>query len=273
MSVADKIASIFKKSDTNFIKDLKLKFGDESAQKVLEAFEKINLPPPEKGREFLKSNEGSLVFVNKYGVVVRVEPQNPEKNFYVRVNDSGCILQPLGSLDAGSAVIEICPGCDVERDEASIEYMKGLLKDEGLVFSDPQLENLGRLHTDNDRYPGGVLLILDRLAVSKMKGDVKIVKNALSEEAKKEQERFTAPFRKAFKEGLEDKSRMKRFWELLERYSAEGKIIRGWNDNSDFFDSIDHLSKTSRAEEVARYYAIILEKYERKKAKSEVNPG
>ena len=268
MGIFKKIAAIFK-SDTNFVADLKRKFGEESARKVLEAFDKINLPPPTTGNQFLKSNEGSIVFVNKYGVVVRVEPQNPAKNYYVRVNDSGCILQPLGSIDAGKAVVEICPGCDVEKDEASIEYMKGLLKDEGLVFSDPQLENLGRLHTDNARHPKGVLLILDRLAVSKMKEDVKLVKNALSEEAKKEQERFTAPFRKAFNEGLTDRSKMNEFWALLEKHVAEGKIITGWNDNSDFFDKIEYLSKTSRAEEVARYYSHILTKFEKKKAKEQ----
>ncbi len=270
MSFFEKIAELFigKKTDTDFFKDLKRKFGEESALKVLDAFEKINLPPPTIGNQFLKSNEGALVFVNKYGVVIRLEPQTPEKNYYVRVSDSGCILEPLGSIDAGTAVIEICPGCDVEKDETSIEQMKEQLKGEGLVFSDDQLENLGRLHTDDARFPKGLLLILDRLAVSKMKEDLKIVKNEITEEARKEQERFTAPLHKAFKEGLADSSKMNTFWELLERCVAEGEIIRGWNDNSDFFDKIEYLSKTSRAEEVAKAYSRILRRFEKKKAKA-----
>jgi len=266
MSIFEKIASLFK-SESDFLQDLKRKFGEDSAPLVLEAFDKINLPVPTKSNQYLKSNEGSLVFVNKYGVVVRVEPQNPAKNYYVRVNDSGCILQPIGSIDAGTAVIEICPGCNVEKDEDSIEFMKALLECEGLIFSDPQLENLGRLYTDSTRYPDGILVILDRLAVSTKKENINIVKNKVSEEAKKEQKRFTAPFRDAFKEGLADKSKMRRFWELLENYASQGKIKRGWNDNSDFFDKIDYLSKTSRAEEVAKYYSRILEKYEKKNAK------
>jgi len=256
-----------KKADTDFVKELKLKFGEETAELVLEVFDKINLPAPTMGNQYLKSNEGCITFLNKYGVVVRVEPQNPEKNFYVRVNDSGCVLQPLASIDAGKAVVEICSGCNVEKDEASIKYIKELLLDEGLIFSDPQLENLGRMHTDNPEFPEGVLLVLDRLAVSKAKGDVEIVKNSLSEDAKKEQERIFAPFRKAFRDGLEDRSKMNRFWDLCEGYKAQGRFIAGWNDNSEFFDKIGYLSKTSRAEEVAKSYSRILSKFEKKQAR------
>ena len=270
----EKTSSIFtyfarKKANTDFVKELKRKFGEETAEQVLEAFDKINLPAPTGNNQYLNSNEGCLVFLNKYSLVVRVEPQTPEKNYYVRVNDSGCILQPLGSIDAGKAVIEICHGCNVEKDEASIDYIKELLKDEGLIFSDPQLENLGRMHTDNPKFPKGVLLILDRLAVSKMTKNVKIVKNSFSEEAKKEQEKISAPFRKAFREGLVDNSKMNKFWELCETYASEGKFIAGWNANSEFFDKIGHLSKTSRAEEVAKTYSRILTKFEKKKAKSQ----
>lgn len=268
----EKKSSIFtfyarKKSNTDFIKNLKRKFGEETAEQVLEAFDKLNLPAPTRSNQYLNSNEGCLVFLNKYSIVVRVEPQTPEKNFYVRVNDSGCILQPLASIDAGKAVVEICSGCNVEKDESSIKYIKELLLDEGLIFSDPQLENLGRMHTDNPKFPKGVLLILDRLAVSKIKKDAKIVKNPLIEDAKKEQERIFAPFRKTFREGLVDNSKMNKFWDLCESYASEGKFIAGWNDNSDFFDKIGFLSKTSRAEEVAESYARILTKFEKMQAK------
>ena len=81
-------------------------------------------------------------------------------------------------------LLEKLRGC-VEKDEASIEQMKAQLKDEDLIFSNDQFENLGRLHTDNKKYPKGILLVIDRLAVSKMKESVKIVKNTLSEKAKK----------------------------------------------------------------------------------------
>lgn len=254
------------KSDSDFAKFLKWKFDEETARLVLNAFDKLNLPAPIGGNHYLTSNEGCLVFLNKYASVIRIEVQIPEKNYYARVNDSGCILQPLGSIDAGQAIIEICPGCTVEKDKASIEYLKKLIKDEGLVFSDPQLENIGRLYSDNPKFPDGVLLIIDRLAVSKMTKNVNIVKNALIEEANKEQERLSAPFRKAFKEVLEDNSEMNTFWELIESYVAEGKFIAGWNDNSDFYDEIGFFSKTSRAEEVAESYSRILTKFEKEKA-------
>ena len=271
MTFFEKISSLLTglstDAESDFLHHLNRKFGEESAQKVLEVFDKLNLPAPTEGNQYLKSNEGCILFVNRYGVVIRVEPQMPESNFYVRVDDSGCILQPLGAIDAGTAVVEICPGCDVERDEASIDEMKEFLKDEGLRFTDDQLENLGRLHTDNTKYPKGILVILDRLAVSKMKGEVKLVENPISEEHKKELERFTEPFRKAFKEGYADKTKMPKFWKLLEKYVEDGIIKRGWNDNSDFFDKIEYLSKTSRAEEVAKYYCYSLTEYEKKKKK------
>ena len=268
MSLLKKISPIAKgfagkKSASNFINYLKRIFDEETTEQVLEAFDKIKLPAPSKGNQYLKSNEGALVLLNKYAVVVRVEPKESADNFYVRVDDSGCILQPLGSLDAGKAVVEICPGCDIERDEASIEFMKEQLKDEGLAFVDDKLENQGRLHTDDKRYPEGLPVIFDRLAVSRIKKNVKLVKNPISEEAKKEQERFIAPFRKAFKQGLADGSKMSKFWVLVKSYADEGKFIRGWNDNSDFFDKIDYLSKTSMAEDVARHYSRKLEKFEK----------
>lgn len=264
-----KIASIFarKKTDTDFFRDVKWKFGEETAHRVLQAFDQINLPIPIGNNQYLNSNEGCLVFLNKYASVVRVEAKVPEKNYYARVNDNGCILQPLASIDAGEAVIEICPGCHVEKNEASIEYLTALLKDEGLLFSDPQLENIGRLHTDNPQFPGGILLIIDRLAVSRMTENVIIVKNRLVEEAKKEQRRLSRPHRKAFKEGLTDNSKMDKFWELVEHYATEGKFIAGWNDNSEFFDKIGFFSKTSRAQEVAKTYSRLLEKFEKKRAK------
>ncbi|MDT8318518.1 MAG: hypothetical protein RQ824_11100 [bacterium] len=258
-----------KRPDTDFAKYIGWKFGEESARQVMDAFDRIKLPPPVRGGHYLKSNEGCIAFLNKYAVVVRVEPKTPEKNYYARVNDSGSILQPLGSIDAGKAVIELCAGCRVERDESLIEHLKELLKDEGLVFSDPQLENIGRLDSDSPDFPGGVLLIIDRLAVSKMTKDVKIVENALVEKAKKEQERIFAPFRRAFREGLADESKMNIFWDLMERYALEGKFIAGWNEESDFFDKVGFFSKTSRAEEVARSYSNMFSEFEKRRAESE----
>lgn len=258
-----------KRPDTDFVHYINWKYGEETVQQVLETFDKINLPAPISGDQYLKSNEGCIAFVNKYGIVIRVESQIPEKNYYARVNDSGCILQPIASIGAGKAIIEICAGCYIEKDESSIEFLKELLKDEGLIFSDPQLENIGRLHSDNPKFPKGVLLIIDRLAVSKVTKGNKIVENGLIEDAKKEQERIFAPFSNAFREGLVDNSKMNTFWELVESYAAEGKFIAGWNDNSEFFDKIGFFSKTSRAEEVAKSYSHMITEFEKKKAKSQ----
>ncbi len=267
-----KLVGIFGKADKDFVDFLNNKFGEETAEKVLNAFDKIELPAPGKATQFLKSNEGCVIFLNKYGLVVRVENKTPEKGYYARVNDSGAILQPLVSIDAGNAVVEICPGCHVERDEASIEYLKNLLHNEGLVFSDPQLENIGRLDTDNPEYPDGLLLIIDRLAVSRMKEDVNVVSidnNQFIVKSKEEQLRFSAPFRRVFREGLKDSSRMHEFWTLVESYASEGKLIAGWNVDSEFFDKIGFFSKTSKAEEVAKQYSLLLEKYEKKRAKAQ----
>lgn len=261
------------KSDTNFVKYLKQRFSEESAQKVLEVFDLIGLPAPEEGTQYLKGNEGCIILVNKYSVVIRVEAKTPEKNYYSRENDSGCILQPLVSIEAGEAIMEICPGCHVEKNEATIEELKVLLKDEGLVFSDDQLENIGRLNTDNPEFPDGIPLIIDRLAVSKMTGNVKIVKNEIIEKAKKEQERFSEPFREALKDGLEDGAKMIQFRELLERYAAEGKFTAGWNDNSEHFDKIGFSSKTSRAKETSESYSGLFKKFEKKKAKLRTKIG
>ena len=79
-----KIASIFtyfakKKSDADFAKHLQRKFGEESAQRVMDTFDKINMSISTEGIQYLKSNEGCVDFKNKYDEVIHVEPHPPGK--------------------------------------------------------------------------------------------------------------------------------------------------------------------------------------------------
>lgn len=52
-------------------------FGPETTQEVLDIFARLELPVPEDPVQYLDGMEGPLVFVNRYGVVARVEhPQS-----------------------------------------------------------------------------------------------------------------------------------------------------------------------------------------------------
>ena len=106
---------------TDFVHYLQCKFGDNAtACAVLDTFEKMGIPAPESLDGFRNGAEGFLVFLNPYGVVIRIEQKSDFKESYVtpdRIDDSPWVLKPLASIDAGNAIIEVCPGCSLDVNE------------------------------------------------------------------------------------------------------------------------------------------------------------
>ncbi|MCK5518718.1 MAG: hypothetical protein KAI61_04820, partial [Alphaproteobacteria bacterium] len=90
---------------TDFVDYLLEKFGDKAtASAVLDAFEKMGIPAPESRDEFMDGAAGVLVFLNRYGLVIRIEHE-----YLGRINDSPWVLKPIASIDADEAIFEICP--------------------------------------------------------------------------------------------------------------------------------------------------------------------
>lgn len=223
---------------TDFSRKLVSQFDSETALEVLKLFQKMGLPAPRGGDEFLSGLEGYLVFLNQHGVVIRIEPSDSKKGFYKadRINDNALIVKPLASIKAGNALIEICPGVAQETKKENNEYLRQQLEKQGIKFWDYKLSNIGRIPIHTVKFPDGMPVVVDRLAVKKLTASINFVRRALDlfrdysqGEAAKAEEELYGPLRHAFKEAWPDPGKMKQFWSLCERYTREGKLVAGWN--------------------------------------------
>ena len=211
---------------------LKTRFDEGTAKKVIAAFEQINLPLPKNGDEFLQGTEGGLMFLSKYGLVLRIEDTNTRKSKsgYAsdRINDSAFILKPIASIDCGKAVIELCPGTKLEENESNVAFLFHKLQAQNINYWDDKICNSGVLPIKTPSFPNGVPVVIDRLAARRLFSKTKKVKCALVREADHAQEVLYAPLRKAFLEGWQDPSKMGSFWSKCEKYVAKGKLVAGW---------------------------------------------
>jgi hypothetical protein len=220
----------------------------------------MGLPVPESSDEFMEGTEGGLVFLNKYGLVMRIEAIIPGNCFCTpeRVNDSGWVLQPLASLEAGLAMVELCPGTHLERHYSNSERLRDQLRRERIDFWDDGTRNCGVLPVKTLRFPEGVTVVIDRLAVKRLSQSTAPIAQAFKEEAQEAaaaQEKLYAPLREALKAALPDARKMKQFWELCESYVRDGKLVSGWNeaDGKDI-NIYGEPSKPHIAMEVAKCY-------------------
>jgi hypothetical protein len=218
---------------TDFCAFLIQKFNRETAQRVLEIFEKMDVPAPQKQDEFLVGTEGCLVFLNKYAIVLRIEIADLEDSKWGadRINDSGWIIQPIASLNAGKAIIEICPGCHLGENLSHRTYLADHLQNQNINFWDSGISNVGKLPFKTPFFPDGVPVVIDRLAVIRLSRNAVPILEALksqAEVAKKAQEELYGPLREAFAAAWPEAGKMRKFWSLCLRYVREGKLVGGW---------------------------------------------
>ncbi|MBA4152244.1 MAG: hypothetical protein C0509_06755 [Acinetobacter sp.] len=140
------------------------------------------------------------------------------------------MLQPLGTFDAGEAVVEICPACRFEDDKKNYHFVKAALKGEGINFWDTGLRNMGRLPVGNAQFPDGIPVVVDRRAVKMLADDVKPVKLGL-------QGKHFKPLRTAFNAAVRSRTQAPLFLQKCEEFVAEGKMVAGWNDYRPLVDN------------------------------------
>lgn len=252
-------------SKTDFVHYLQYKFGDDATVcAVLDAFEKMGISVPESKNEFMEGTEGALVFLNRYGLVIRIEL---EGGFVLspmldRINNSPWILKPIASIKAGkNSVIEICPGCFLEKDRKKVYYLINQLCKQNINFCDYSLSNIGRIPVKTSRFPEGIPVVIDRLSVENLTKNIAFVRRALvakmtkgvafvhksmviklaeniapvrrsleifeeAREAAEVQEELYKPLRQAFDTAWPDNQepdtqKMKQFWKLCQSYKEE----------------------------------------------------
>ncbi|MCE9507933.1 MAG: hypothetical protein K8R48_06440 [Alphaproteobacteria bacterium] len=274
MSISDKndLASAFNDKaarqlpETEFFADLKNRFDVPTAVMVAEFFKRMELPAPQNKAEFLSSTDGALVFLNNYGLVIRIEtPTTFAGGEYegVRVDDNAWVLKPLASFKAGKSVIEICPGGYQSQGAQYNEALRDSLKEQGLHFWDYKFSNIGLIPVKTVNFPRGIHVVIDRLAVAKLSESVAPVREALKalhDEAAAAVENFYAPMRKGLSDAWSDPKKVGEFWALCQKGVKEGKLVPGWNapvEDEVYYERCDHGNndKIYAAKKAAEAYA------------------
>lgn len=247
--------------ETDFFSFLKERFDRDTALRVIAAFDKIKLPPPEDRNEFLAGTEGALLFLNRQGLVIRIEIADTKAGTFDsdRV-DSGWVLKPLATLKAGNAVIEICPGCVVDtKDEKTYADLSQKLEAEDINFWDFNSGNVGRLPFKISYFPKGVPVVIDRLAVRKVTGGTFKISQKLKERslrmaarAAKAQDDVFKPLRQALDEGY-GTDQIQKFWALCEKYVEDKLLVAGWNAT---YETVTASDKSAISIEAARHYEM-----------------
>lgn len=238
-----------------FTKCLRDKFNNGSTtRKIIETLHNLQLPIPKKEKEFLNATEGALIFSTYYGVVIRIEQKQPSFTLDIkRVNNNPWVIQPLGTFDAGKAVIEICPGCHTTDDERTSNKLYADLQDTGIRFWDDGARNIGILPFKTPSFPKGVPVVIDRLAVSGLSESLKQIKEALEKigHPQDPQKQLYAPLRDALKNAWPDlkkdpdPDKMKLFWQMCRQYAEEGKLVAGWTTDRNPKNRKQYTAKTA----------------------------
>jgi hypothetical protein len=160
-----------KEESLAFEKALKERFKPATVAEILDTLEKMQIPLPQDEAQFLTSQEGMLIFSNRHGVMLRIEKEwggiPDDEGFLigtaVRANDSAWMLQPLGAVKAGEAVVEIIPGIHYESSDAESRKLYWKMWSDGYTYWDDRVDNIGRL----PKLPGpDTAVIVDRLAAT-----------------------------------------------------------------------------------------------------------
>lgn len=200
--------------------------------KILSA---LNLPLP-RDKSALRASEGRLLFLNDYGIVIRMETKRGVDRF----DNHPWVLQPLKSFDAGDMVVEICPGCRPAKIGMVYIVDRAIEASGGANFWDTQELNTGILPVRTPAFPDGIPVVIDRPAVSALTESVLDVKKALGEMSVEEDPqpvvyaRLRQALDAAFAQGVDnpDKEKVRDFWRLCREEVRNGVLVAGWKEKS-----------------------------------------
>lgn len=227
--------------NTDFFAYLQRRFNSKTALKTIDVFKNLNLPLPEHGPEFLRGNEGGFVFLNEFAMIIRIEKAHTVDA--ERINDSPWISQPIATIEAGEALIEICPGCLLAAKDENIDYLGKQLGKEGINFWDQGLRNIGLMPVKTPLFPQGIPVVIDRLACERLKKSTESIREALTareeaevRDAMEAQKKLYGELKEAFKGAWSDGAiapdaeKMEKFWDLCRKRAQEGNLVAGWNE-------------------------------------------
>lgn len=217
---------------------MRYKFGDDldnTVARMSEALDAMGLPLPKRGA-VIHGSEGVLMFLDQYGIMLRLEVTDDLLFAGERINDHPMVLQPLGQRNITPyAVLEICPGVHVTKDKGVGRLLFEKMPETGVDVWDSQLCNTGLLPLRLPQFPEGVPVVLDRLAVEKLTDKVKPVRDALEvfglrDDPQRMYEGLRKSFAAAWPEGAPtpDREKFQAFLQECLRQKALGYLVSGW---------------------------------------------
>lgn len=217
-------------------------FNPQTIAAIYETLARLQLPAPMADIEFLAGTEGVLLFSNRYGMTLRIE--RPDADIRLgetqlgRIDDNPWILQPIASITAGGAVMEICPGVHTTDNSGDSRTLESELAATGADFYDCGTCNAGRLPVATPLFPSGIPVVIDRLAVRKLSQTPTDIARALARMGtdacpqallyKELRDAFAA----AWPEGAPapDPAAIKVFWKMMQMHRGHGLLVAGWNE-------------------------------------------
>lgn len=154
--------------------------SEDAAMHVCSMLTAMGLPLPAQG-SIMTGSEGALIFLNDYGITLRIEKTDDQLIRGDRVNDHPMVLQPLGSRQiSNNVMIEVCPGCKLAQDKSGLKALVESLPATGINLWDRQVGNTGLMPFKTAAFPDGIPVVIDRIAVEKLSDDVLPVKDILA---------------------------------------------------------------------------------------------
>lgn len=228
-------------------------------------FGSLCLPVPLDEQYLETSDRGAMVFLNKFGVVLRISVpdllEDPKEAKYrfdpVPHPDIG---QPIAAFTVGKLRAELLPGLRLGWNGKHSAELKERLDGDGIDFHDAsRLSNYGYLPLTNDQYPDGIPVVVDRNA-ARRRGPAHFT-DKLHPFPPRE---LGQMFREAWPDaaGPAKREKMVEFWQACADLKQQNKLVAGWA--KDDFKGIVYYhvhGETAEARQISFRYGRALNAY------------
>lgn len=194
----------------------------ETPAAVEDFFHALRLPVPAKNEFTLTTDKGFIVFLNPYGLAIRMTSHD------IAPAAHPLVLQPLLRTTAGQYRIDITPGI-----ECPIKYNDAYELAECLYFDHGGNYNGGYL-------PGTTIpVVIDPESIEILSGSAKKTAELLRrhnylDKAQNPQDKLYRPLKKLFNEawpgckGKPDHEKLQTAWDKCRQMKDEGKLVASW---------------------------------------------
>ncbi len=232
----------------NFLEEIGLRYSMAAKSQTREIMSNLNLFLP-KNDEYLVGKEHLLVFLNPFGMVLRVGDALPAP-------EHDLILKPIKKVVLEKAVFEVLPGieCGISMHSRDLARLRQVFANEQYDFWDwDKTSNVGFLPAKASPFQGNIPVVLDRGAIRKADMTpgprIKQFREAGEQvwrpvEFRGVQDRIFAPFKAAIEaawpgnDAQIDSRKMLDFWKLCRaeiqkrEQAGQGVLCNKWEDNN-----------------------------------------